>query len=165
MDYTILSAIISASVALFISILNFFVITPIRENKERVRKQVNELYAPLYGIVCARLIIIKGKGSIHGGKLMLGSLEGVDYTERSYMEKYLLDNSGYASDKLMSAGLNYLSDVVRYNERHTYDFITTLVKEYNAKKKKLKLDYNINELETGIPECVKELRVSYKDKF
>jgi hypothetical protein len=156
-DIKLLSVLISASVALLIAVLNHFIITPYKENQSRKREQLKNLYAPLYGIINVRTKLVI-EDSMKAKKLMLGNVAGSTYQTREYMEKFILDKAGYASDELLEIWINYTSGIVGYNKVSTERLVITVVKEYNQLKRKLNLTYNKEELKTGIPESIKEYR-------
>ncbi|WP_069366346.1 hypothetical protein [Salisediminibacterium beveridgei] len=164
MDNVILSAIISASVALLIAIINHFLVTPYREKQIRRREQISTFYGPMYGIVSARLGVANDL-PIGQKQLNLGTIKDKGFTEREYMESFLLNNAGYATNQLLEYGLLYVANINKYDELLIYNFITTLVKDYNYLKKKTHMEYNKEELNTGIPECVKHLREVYPKDF
>ncbi|MYL34972.1 hypothetical protein GLW05_15415 [Pontibacillus yanchengensis] len=158
MEIKFLTAIISALVAVFIAVLNHFIVTPYKEAKERKRNRLKSLYAPLYGLINVRTYIIK-EFIISKKKLMLGGVDTAEYYSKEYMETFILENSGYASNKLLNAWIEYVTqDIGDYEEERTKNLVITTVKEYNQLKKDLKYPYNQKELETGIPECIKEVR-------
>ncbi|WP_335871951.1 hypothetical protein [Bacillus sp. 2205SS5-2] len=157
MDIRIVSVLISASVALFIAVLNHFIITPYKESRNRKREQLKNLYAPLYGIINVRIKMVK-EFSLRSKKLMLGSTEGIEYQSRENMEKFILEKAGYASNELLDAWIEYSSQLTGIEAENTERLVITVVKEYNQLKKKLNLPYNAEELRTGIPESIKEYR-------
>jgi hypothetical protein len=157
MDIKLLSVLISGSVALFIAVLNHFIITPYRESNNRKREQLKNLYAPLYGIINVRTKLVIDI-SLKSKKLMLGNDADTKYQTREYMENFILDNAGYASNELLDAWIEYSSQLVGFNKEKTERLVITTVKEYNLLKKKLHLPYNKDELRTGIPESIKEYR-------
>lgn len=156
MDIRIISVLISASVALFIAILNHFIITPIKEKRKRKREQLNNLYAPLYSLISTRLNIVKPQIVIKG-EYLLGSNQQSVYLNKEYMETFFLERSGYASDKMIDAWIGY-TGVIIPDRKATKNFITQMVFEYNQLKKELGLNYNSRELETGIPEVLKDVK-------
>ncbi|WP_117161456.1 hypothetical protein [Paraliobacillus sp. X-1268] len=156
MDFKIISILISASVALFIAVLNHFVVTPVKESRNRKREQLKTLYAPMYSLICIRISLVK-EFSLSSKKLLLGSVDK-EYQSREYMETFFLNHSGYSSNELIDAWVNYAAQFADYEKENTENFVVTLVKEYNLLKKKLGLPYDKDELKTGIPECIKEYR-------
>lgn len=156
-DTPILSAIISATIALFVAVLNHFIVTPIKEKKERKRDQLTILYAPLYSLICLRLSIPK-EHSLSRRKLMLGDIGDIEYQKREYMEKLIMDRSGYCFNDLMEAWVNYASQLGDFDKKNTEELVVSVVKGYNQLRKELKLPYDKEELNTGIPGVIKEYR-------
>ncbi|MBH0156001.1 hypothetical protein IHV10_06440 [Fictibacillus sp. 5RED26] len=156
MDIKLISGLVSATVALLIAILNHFIITPIKENRERKRQQLKNLYAPLYSLLNTRINMVKDM-SIKYNRIMLGTRTDVKYFNKEYMEIFLLENTGYASDELISVWIRYSSSLT-IDEKETIEFVQTVVKEFNQLKKDLGLSFNQQELITGIPEVIKEFR-------
>jgi hypothetical protein len=157
MDIKLVSVFISASVALFIAVLNHFIITPYKERRNRKREQLKNLYAPLYGIINVRSKLVI-ELSMKSKKLMLGNADNMEYQSREHMEKFILDKAGYASNELLDAWIEYSSQLVGFKKETTERLVFTVVKEYNQLKKDLNLPYNEEELRSGIPESIKEYR-------
>lgn len=162
-DTVILSAIISATVAIFIAVLNHFVITPIKEKKQRKSEQLKVLYAPLYSLICLRILMVK-KISLSERKLMLGNMGDNEYQKKEHMEKMIMDRSGYCFNDLMDAWITYASQFASFKKEHTEQLVISVVKGYNQLRKELKLSYSKEELKTGIPEVIKEYRDIMKEK-
>jgi len=162
-DTVILSAIISATVAIFIAVLNHFVITPIKEKKQRKSEQLKVLYAPLYSLICLRILMVK-KISLSERKLMLGNMGDNEYQKKEHMEKMIMDRSGYCFNDLMDAWITYASRFASFKKEHTEQLVISVVKGYNQLRKELKLSYSKEELKTGIPEVIKEYRDIMKEK-
>lgn len=156
-DTAILSTIISASVAIFIAVLNHFIITPIREKKARKSEQLKVLYAPLYSLICLRISIAKDI-SLSNRKLMLGDIGDNEYQKKEHMEKMIMDRSGYCFNDLMDAWVNYASQFGSFKKEYTEQLVVSVVKGYNQLRKELKLPYDKDEFNTGIPEVIKEYR-------
>lgn len=152
------AAFISAGVALFIAILNHFIVTPCKEKRARKRSRLNNLYAPLYSLVSTRLDLVKSDIVING-LYMLGTKDGSKYLNKEYTEMYFLERSGYASDELIEAWIAYSGSLLP-NQDKTKKFIFQIVKEYNQLKKELRMNYNPRELETGVPEVLKGVKIS-----
>lgn len=157
MDVKLISVLISASVALFIAVLNHFIITPYKERKNRKREQLKNLYAPLYGIINVRSKMVI-ELSMKSKKLMLGNADNKEYQSGVFMEKFIMDKAGYASNELMDAWIEYSSQITGFKKETTERLVIAVVKEYSQLKKDLNLPYNEEELRTGIPESIKEYR-------
>ncbi|GGM40441.1 hypothetical protein GCM10011351_28250 [Paraliobacillus quinghaiensis] len=156
-DTSLLSAIISATVALFVAVLNHFIVTPIKEKKELKRNQLTILYAPLYSLICLRISIVKDF-SLSKRKLMLGDIGDIGYQKKEFMEKLIMDRSGYCFNDLMEAWVNYASQFGSFDKKYTEELVKSVVRGYNQLRKELKLPYDKDELNTGIPEVIKEYR-------
>ncbi|MCR1833147.1 hypothetical protein NSA56_01885 [Oceanobacillus caeni] len=163
MNTALLSTIISASVAIFIAVLNHFIITPIKERKKRKEDQLKVLYSPLYSLICLRATIGKNISLTHG-KLALGSLGHIEYQKQEYMEQMIMDRSGYCLDDLMDAWVNYSSKLPPYKAEYAEALVIAVVKGYNKLRKELRMAYNREELETGIPEVIEEYRTIMLDE-
>lgn len=158
MDIRILSVMISASVGIFVAVLNHFIISPIKEKRNRKREQLKNLYAPLYSLICLRIFLVKDL-SLSSKKLQLGNVKGIDYHSRSYMEQFILDRSGYCLTELTNAWINYSSQFGNFKKEYTEELVVATVKGYNQLKKELKMSYNKEELRTGIPDVINEYRM------
>ncbi|RTR36247.1 hypothetical protein EKG37_01435 [Robertmurraya yapensis] len=155
MDIRIISAVISAGVALLIAVLNHFVITPIKEKKASKREKLKKLYAPLYSLVIARINISKAQSVIQK-KIMLGTAKPSVWLNSDFMNNLFLEQSGYASDQLIEEWVKYSGSMKSLTtEAGARPFVVQLVKDYNKLKKDLKLAYSKDELETGIPDILK----------
>ncbi len=109
MDIRILSVIISASVAIFITVFNHFIYTPIKEKCNRKREQLKTFYAPLYGLVIARIYLIKPE-IVKRGKIMLGGLSDSSWLNNEYMDKFIVEKTGYASYALIEEWMKYSTE-------------------------------------------------------
>ncbi|WP_163581125.1 hypothetical protein [Gracilibacillus saliphilus] len=157
MDIRIWSVIISAGVALFIAVLNHFIVTPWKERRRRLREQYSNLYAPAYALICASIKIAKRKSLLHKS-LSLGSKSLNGYQSLSNMEQFIHERSGYANDNLINAWVNYSSQLEEPKKEYTEDLVISIVKGYNQLKKQLGMKHDKEELKTGIPDCIKEYR-------
>ncbi|WP_406944500.1 hypothetical protein ACJA3J_15110 [Halobacillus sp. SY10] len=159
MDYKLLSIIISASVAIFIAVLNHFIITPIKDKRNRQREQLKNLYAPLYNLLSYNILILKD-ASIRQKEILLGYVQSDknNYKSKDYLEEFMLQRAGYCSDELMEVWTKFTTYNISPENGISSRLVKTVVKEYNKIKKELNMGYNKEELSTGIPECIKELR-------
>ncbi|MDZ4443485.1 hypothetical protein ORM30_23980 [Bacillus cereus] len=156
-DVKILSAFISVIVSVLTFLLIHLYIEPRKVKRNFIMEQYKNLYAPIYTMVLARLNIAKEVGWIGEGKFTLGHRDSQDHLDRKAMEKLILNNSGYASIELINIFKDYTTSY-KVPREVTFDLVTTIVKEYNQLKKELKMEYNEDELKTGIPEIIKEFR-------
>jgi hypothetical protein len=157
MDIRLTTALISAGVALFIAVLNHFIITPIKEKRANKRSKLKNFYAPLYSLVSSRLNLVKPQ-IVMKQQYMLGSKSESKYFNKEYMEMFFLERSGYASDELIKTWIELTSSLVP-DPNKTKRFINQLVKEYNQLKKELGMEYNKKGLQTGIPEVLKDVKM------
>lgn len=153
--------IIAAFISVIFSVLTFLIIHLYIEPKKAKRtfkmERLKILYAPLYTIVVSRINFVRELG-VAENRILLGNPPDKEYLNREYMEKFLLDNSGYASDELINAFVDYTSSRGGISHEVTINFVTIVVKEYNKLKKELHMEYNDAELNTGIPNVIKEFR-------
>lgn len=152
MDATIT---ISAIVSLLTFIFLHFVIEPRKRKRLRLEESYKNFYAPLYSIVVQRVGVAK---SMQGkkDKLQLGRIlenkKPIEFLEDDYMFKFIIDNSSFASVDILDEFFQYAS--LRFklgSERKSENFIKILTKEHANLRKSLGLDYDEQELKTGIP--------------
>ncbi|MBU5219422.1 hypothetical protein KQI67_22390 [Bacillus albus] len=153
--------IISAFISVIVSVLTFLIIHLYIEPKKAKRhfkmERLKNLYAPLYTIVVSRINFVRELG-VAQNRILLGNSPNKKYLNREYMEKFILDNSGYASDELIKAFVDYTSSEGSISHEVTVNLVTVIVKEYNKLKKELNIEYDDAELNTGIPNVIKEFR-------
>jgi hypothetical protein len=165
-------------------ILHFF-IDPRKEKKKWREDRFKNLYAPLYTIIISRLGAAGLLNEVREGKeFYLGSGGEKGHIDNDYMIEFTLKNSAYASKDLLNAIHDYtyfitstrsiitsvssnkertkkeaddLKEASRKRVLYTKRLVTILVKEYNQLKKELNMNYDQEELETGIPEFLKDL--------
>lgn len=156
------------TIPVIVSIITFLIlhlfIEPIKAKKKHREDSLKNLYAPLYTIILCRLgvggVMARINKNITGERqIVLGSVGNKGLTSFDYMLEHVLKNSGYASHAL-------LLEINRYSEKYLAKEVTAtdsenlmivIVKEYNALKKKLKMEYSKPELKTGIPTYVEEV--------
>lgn len=143
-------------VAILITMIIHFRIEPRKAEKKKKQQELLNLYGPLYVLVSSRINLVRNK-CLEQKRILLGSDPDKKHLLRRNMERYMLKNAGYGSVKLMDAFVEYVSSD-RPDEEVTNEFVFTLVKEFNSLKKELDLPYNEEELKTGIPDVIKELR-------
>lgn len=153
-DIRLLSALISAAVALIIAFSNHFIIQPLKAKRRLKRDMLTDLYMPLYGILTARINLAKDE-CFEKGQIVLGNRSDDPYLKEHFMEEFILNHAGYASQDLIFAWSNYSYSADRWT---TKILVKCIVKEYNQLLKELGRNYNKEELETGIPEIIKEFR-------
>ncbi|MGG4155872.1 hypothetical protein [Bacillus muralis] len=157
MDIKLWSVFISAAVALITFLIVHFFIDPMKEKKRRKMEQYKNFYAPLYTIIITRLNIVKDF-SIKNKRMALGHTDKKPHLQPDFMEEFIIKNSGYASENLIDAFKDYASKVGAIDKEVSETFTKTVVKDYNKLKKELRMNYNKEELKTGIPEVLKEFR-------
>jgi hypothetical protein len=91
---------------------------------------------------------------------MLGHTNNKPHLQPDFMEEFIIRNSGYASENLIAAFKDLASTDGPIDKDISERFTKTVVIDYNKLKKDLKIHYNKEELLTGIPEVIKELRES-----
>jgi hypothetical protein len=161
MDIKIWSVFVSAAVALITFLIVHFFIEPMKEKKRRKLEQYKIFYASLYTIVITRASIAKDF-SIKHNRMALGHTDKKPHLQPDFMEEFIIKNSGYASENLIDAFKDYASSVGVIEKDISERFTKTVVKDYNKLKKELKMNYNKAELQTGIPEVLKEFRTNSK---
>lgn len=160
MDIRIISAFISAGVALLSFIVLQFFIEPWKQRRKLLEDRHNKLYAPLYGIVIAR-----GKLGHFDKNQSVIRLAQTDehFLNRETMEKLVYDNAGYASLELMTAWAKYTSAIGHFSSELTIEFVSIVLKDYHTIRKQLRIPYNKEELRTGIPDEYEYLRNKKED--
>lgn len=157
MDIRIWSAVISATVAILISVLNHFIVEPIKQKRKWKREQLINFYSPAYGIISAKVKTVKTY-SIARNIMSLGHSEANDVMEKNYFLKFIHSKSGYASFDSLNAWSEFVGTFPSPGAEESSKFIMVIIKDYNRLKKELGYEYNSEELRTGIPEVIKELR-------
>lgn len=157
MDIRIWSVFVSATIALITFLILHFFIDPMKEKKKRKMEQYKNFYAPLYTIVITRLNSAKDFSLKHN-RMALGHTDKKPHLQPNFMEEFIIKNCGYASENLIDAFKDYATSIGAIEKDISETFTMTVVKDYNKLKKELKMNYNKEELETGIPEVLKEFR-------
>ncbi|ALL23636.1 hypothetical protein BTXL6_20280 [Bacillus thuringiensis] len=159
-----------ALVALGTFLLLHLFIDPKKEKKKKKKEKLKELYAPLYMMINAQLstcvMIGRQRGSI--GKLYFDSAgKQPGFIDEDYMIEFILKNSSHASMDLMHRLEKYISNTTEgtYDHEEINSLVVTVVKEYQQLRKELKMDYNKEELETGIPDKVRLVGEYKKSKL
>ncbi|MGR5996622.1 hypothetical protein ACT7DF_06215 [Bacillus cereus] len=145
---------VPAIVALGTFVLLHFVIEPRKERKRKRKEKFKELYSPLYMIINARLSLIRTHGRRNGAKELYFSDAGSPpFINDNYMIEFTLENSSYASFKLLNELDAYIRSCTESgggDHEKVEELIKIVVKEYQQLRKELKLEYDKSELETGI---------------
>ncbi|EFU42931.1 hypothetical protein PVOR_05750 [Paenibacillus vortex V453] len=157
-DMRLISAIISAVIAITIAVANHFIIEPIKEWRRWKKQQLANLYYPVYSLVVARLISTK-KVSIDKESFFWGSTDTFKIMDKDTLHELILKNSGYASMELLEAWSEYIGAFPTPDAKLTSQFISVLTKDFNQLKKEIGHKFNQAELETGIPDVIKDLRI------
>lgn len=89
---------------------------------------------------------------------MLGGINNSTWLNSEFMDKFFIENSGYASNELIEDWINYTTEFPVTN-KNAKPFVLQLVKEFNQLKKDLRLPYNKKELETGVPDILKDVKI------
>ena len=146
-----------------------FVIEPIKERKRKRKEKFKELYSPLYMIINARLSLVKTQGRRNGAiELSFSDAGSPPFINDNYMIEFTLENSSYASVKLLNELDTYIQSSTELsggNHESIEELIKTVVKEYQQLRKELKLEYDKNELKTGIPTAIRHIRGMHRLKM
>ncbi|MEK4977190.1 hypothetical protein [Bacillus sp. FSL K6-6540] len=156
MDVRWWSVIISATVAIIIAVGNHFLVEPYKEKRRWKKQQLSNLYAPLYALMSAKMNLIKDQ-IISKNKLMIGSVEPSPLLSRDYMNEFIMKNAGYGSMEFLEMWGKYISSL-KPDDETTSNLVKSILCDYNNLKKELGQEFNQVEIDTGIPEIVKELR-------
>ncbi|ANV73995.1 TPA: hypothetical protein ACGX4N_000683 [Bacillus cereus] len=156
----------AAIITLSSFVLLHYVIEPRKEKKRKKSEKFKNFYAPLYMMINARLSLIRTHGKRNGAKELYFSDAGSPpFINDNYMFEFVLENSSYASVKLLSKLDAYIRSCTESgggDHEEIEELIKIVVKEYQQLRKELKLEYNKSELETGIPESIQILRNLHK---
>ncbi|PFY80034.1 hypothetical protein [Bacillus toyonensis] len=183
---------IPAIVAILTFLVLHFIIDPWKAKKKWKEERFKNLYAPLYTIIISRLGAAGLPNAVRKGEeIYFGSAGEEGKINNDYMIEFTLKNSAYASNDLLNAIHDYtyfisstsskiqsvsdkkertkreaddLIEASRKRKVYTKRLVITFVKEYNQIKKELDMDYSQEELETGIPEFLKDLFEKGSDK-
>jgi len=141
----------SAVVALAVFLILHFFIEPRKENRKLAQERLNKLYGPMYSLIIARYNL--------AGRFLeevtLGSIKDHRFLTKEHMDDFFLENSGYASTELIHVWGKYASnDMLELETIH--DMIKTVVREYNELRKYLNMDYDIDAIQDGFPQMMRE---------
>ncbi|MBT2576162.1 hypothetical protein J7E43_01675 [Bacillus sp. ISL-8] len=156
---------VTSIVTLGLFLLLHYVIEPRKEKKRKKSEQFKELYAPLYMIINARLGSLVMHGQKYGAEQLYFNNAGAPgIINDNYMIEFVLKNSSYASNELLYVLHIHIRNVSeeRYNFMDLENLVKVIVKEYQQSRKELKLKYDEEELETGLPTKVREIREKRK---
>ncbi|MCA1319772.1 hypothetical protein LC085_07580 [Bacillus tianshenii] len=151
-DIRVVTGIISALVAILISVINHFIVEPIKRKRQRKRDQLHNLYAPLYSLFNYRMEI-SITHIAQTQSIKLGGIKGDEISSKEYLTRLFMEKAGYASESLIDHLTEYCGNI-NITPGMTDRLVRTTVKEYNQLKKDLKIPYNLAELETGFPELL-----------
>ncbi|MDF9558753.1 hypothetical protein P5757_26535 [Bacillus tropicus] len=148
-----------AIVALVTFMLLHLFIEPRKEKKKKRKDKFKELYAPLYMMINARLYecVMHGRQLGRINQMYFGSAgTNQGFIDDDYMIEFILKNSSHASVDLLNRLEQYISNASEGAEdaEELKKLVVTVVKEYQQLRKELKIDYNKEELKTGIPDKV-----------
>lgn len=159
-----------AMVALATFLLLHLIIEPRKEKKKKRKEKFKELYAPLYMMINARLYscVMFGRQIGRIDELYFesaGTQHG--FIDDDYMIEFILKNSSHASVDLLNRLEQYISNASEGAEdaEELKKLVVTVVKEYQQLRKELKIDYNKEELKTGIPDKVRLVGEYKKSKL
>lgn len=158
MDIRMLAAIISAVVAIVIAVVNHFIVEPMKAKKQWKKQQLSNFYAPAYGLAVAKVNLVRDY-CLDKKVIGLGATEDtLGVLKKDYFAEFIVKNSGYASQEFLEVWIGYIGKFPSATSKESTGVVITLVKDYNRLRKELGYEYNKEELESGIPEVIKELR-------
>lgn len=149
-------------VALFVVL--HFIVEPRKEKIKWKREQLTKFYAPLYATLNAQgdfwIRLQEMSGQERPDKLIFATRgDGPNYQDRDHLENFIYEHSGYANLDLLAAWTRHVSAPDRcVSDADEKAFCKAIVAGYNQLRKELGLDYNEQELTTGIPEIYSYLR-------
>ncbi|MEI2396133.1 hypothetical protein [Paenibacillus phytohabitans] len=150
----LMSAMISAAVAVLIFFILHFIVDPYKEKRKLTQERLQKLYSPLYALILARGRVYKDTmRTTSKDKLSLGSIKDHPFITREFMDKLIFENMAYASVELMDSWSSYVSRGSAPLEITVIEnLIKISVRDFHKLRKELRLDYDKTELETGIPQ-------------
>ncbi|MEK4196154.1 hypothetical protein NYE59_23955 [Paenibacillus sp. FSL L8-0323] len=154
----LMSAVISAAVAVLIFFALHFLIEPTKEKRKFAQERLQKLYSPLYALILARGRVYKDTmRNTPKDKVSLGSIKDHPFITREFMDEIIFKNMAYASTELMDSWSSYVSRGSAPLEIAVIEnLIKVSVKDFHKLRKKLGLDYDETELKTGIPKIFED---------
>ncbi len=156
-DIKILSAFISVIVSVLTFLIIHLYIEPRKAKRNLKMEQYKNLYAPLYTMIISSVNIVKEE-SIRAGYIKLGHTSERTYLRPQDIEQFILKNAGYASVELIEATKELVSSFGGIKKGVSQNLVELTVKDYNQLRRELGMEYNKDELNTGIPDTIKEFR-------
>lgn len=151
-----LSVFVSGLLTISLFLILHFIVMPVQERRRTKIEQLTKLYAPLYGLIMARLEVGK---EIIPDRLTLGSIKDHNFLTKESLDKFIYDNLGYGSMELIEVWAKYTSsNTIGHGLQE--ELVKTVVKDFNRLRKDLKIRHNPEELKTGIPESIKQFRTN-----
>ncbi|WP_144424650.1 hypothetical protein [Paenibacillus xylanivorans] len=155
----LLSAGVSALIAVTTFLILHFFIEPYKEKKRRKFDRLHILYSPLYALIVARAYLFETFNVPSKSPVVLGSIKDHEFLTKEFTDKLMFDKSAYASTELLDAWGKYVSSIVKTPDEVVERFVKVAVKDYNELKKELGMDYDKEEYKTGLPKNIR-LRTS-----
>lgn len=152
----LLSAGISAVIAVLTFLILHFFIEPYKEKKRRKFERLHNLYSPLYALILARAHLYDSFTIPKKSVVMLGSIKDHEFLTKEFTDKLMFDNSSYASTELLDAWGKYVSSIGITPNDVVERFVKIAVKDYNELKKQLRMEYDREEYETGLPKIFRQ---------
>jgi hypothetical protein len=152
--------IVGGAIAGFISALVMFLFGDViwKSRMERVKtktefqqKQLDCFYAPLYRFYREGYARFDTWHKVNADTQLARQPFFDDDKDETFVVKILAEHPGYASQLVLRQWADYMAttDKTQRNNRRQA-FIATLIKEYHALRRKLDLDYDKDELKTGV---------------
>ncbi|MEK4892200.1 MULTISPECIES: hypothetical protein [Bacillus] len=163
-----IAVLVSSTITLLLFVLQHFIIEPSKEKKRKQIEKFKELYAPLYMMINAMLTsVILYERENGAERLYFTSAGSQGFINNDYMIEFVLKNSSYASVELLSELDIYICHATGGNLTSLeYENLTKIVvKEYQQLRRDLELKYDENELETGIPTSIRDIREIHSMKM
>ncbi|MED1478215.1 hypothetical protein COF81_19670 [Bacillus pseudomycoides] len=167
LDLTLsIAAIVTSTITLGLFLFSNYVIEPRKEKKRKKEEQLKNLYAPLFTMIITELVSVPIGVRNNQTEMVLFTDRSKEYCKNnSHFVKFALDNSRYASAKLLFELHKYVEDVmVEYHSPKNPiifpvdNLVRVIVKDYNQLRKELKEEYDTDELITGIPNVIKKTK-------
>lgn len=156
-DVKILSAFISVIVSVLTFLLIHLYIEPKKAKRNFKTEQYKNLYAPLYSMIISSVNIVKEE-SVRDRCIYLGYTSERTYLSTQNIEQFIFKNAGFASIELIEATKDLASTFDEIKKGVEQKLVEVTVKDYNQLRYELGMEYNKAELDTGIPDVIKEFR-------
>ncbi|WP_408893488.1 hypothetical protein [Paenibacillus taichungensis] len=152
----LITAGLSAVIALGTFLGLHFLVEPRKEKRKHRFDRLHNLYSPLYALILARGYYVEGERSPEGGNVVLGTDPNHSFLSKDYTDNLMFEKSAYASNKLLDAWGKYVSSIGNVPDKVVENFVKSVVRDYNQIRKDLRLDYDKEELRTGLPKLFRD---------